>query len=452
MLLFLVQNRPALELAISKTTSVHKFIFNIIAASGSPNPDILKIQHPSIILNIGNMFNTLAVVLTDSLDPDVSVQLESQVTLSLKILAKKWVAASCHQINPLSQALNTVLNIAKSFSAGGARFLILELPIGNTIPTRALESIFEKEGLLFELLRISLNRNDKSNVGLTRADILKEKLNEFKLDKNTVIIYIDEWVTGSNFNTITKILEKFATEKSVFLIPVALQVKDAEREVRYNSYQKFHNSLTKKIGHSGDQLRIIFPALGPEEENDQRFFWTENDRLAGYRKMQHFGSVLSSIVEVVDELLVNDDSLKTAHSEIMRLLANEENINDKDWLTLTPKSFRDAIQENYSAFVDWKKEVITYKFQSNMGECSDTSDSMNEINTALSEKAENTKAKLPVLAALALIKVKEVNPRDQYYFKDHVPVVSELNNGLELLSEIFISELTLDIIHRIFPE
>ena len=75
---------------------------------------------------------------------------------------------------------------------------------------------------------------------------------------------------------------------------------------RFKSFESDHDALAHKVGVRGSEFRIDVPEmkslLGLKGEP---FFWSESDRINGYRKMQFLGSILSSLKQMIDHLASN---------------------------------------------------------------------------------------------------------------------------------------------------
>ena len=207
------------------------------------------------------------------------------------------------QVDGLCRLVLDVQSFLGGLAMGEGRIVLIEMPSGNSVPVKMLASLFGKESRV-QIVRAALSRKHPTAAGITRRQLLEEQLQQARLRPSDVLVYFDEWETGSNFNTICEFLRKIVP-KGTFVFPAAFQTDAAARHERYNSFCVGHDKLMKAWGVPGDRFRRFIPPL-PSTLAGGYFFWSEHDRTAGYRKMQIHGSVFSSIDETV-ELLHRDE-------------------------------------------------------------------------------------------------------------------------------------------------
>ncbi|MGK5083508.1 hypothetical protein WDW37_09400 [Bdellovibrionota bacterium FG-1] len=428
-----------------------KMIASFYAALGQvvAFPEIRN--EPSMIMNAGSALNLLAVR-----PPFQSADLSKQCLIlaggALNVLAERWVRSIQHQVEPLVTLLQNISNCLKANYTDKTRVIIVEFPLGNSIPTKLLEEVMKQDGLAYHHIRVSLNRNNSKSVGITREQLMSEKLDALNLQKDDIIMHLDEWISGSNFKTVTSKLAKFAKKKGgARLLPVAMLAGGAISNAEFQNYCNKHDALLREFGWNDFGCRQLFPTLSrPGLYTEQHFFWSEHDRLAGYRKMQHLGSLLGSIVGVVEEMRADPTQFVAMHRCFMEEMAKTEAIDEKTWQKMmeNPRDQRVLVELNYPDFLRWKDYAATLDFESNHGNVDDALSSLNDVSKRLLESAKGRPALGIVNFAMLWIRTAEVDPRNPYFIEGHVPVISELPEHLNALAQTFYAELRRDVLRR----
>jgi hypothetical protein len=246
-------------------------------------------EEPSCILQIIALVNSLHFYIKNDNNNTRIEFFEYPLRDSLESLVLKLVFAAKNQINVLGNAINQIVEATQKFDSKGKYFVILEAPLGNSIPCMVLLHQLQEKGIHAKIVSVSLNRNDSKSHGVTRKEILK-KITENNRDN--IVIYFDEWVKGDNFNRLLTYLSK---EKGLQLIPCAALTEESHNYNNYGKYVKFHDEICKNNNLIGQKLRFVFPKLNKIVESIQKFVWAEHDRLAGYRKLELAGSIYSTI-------------------------------------------------------------------------------------------------------------------------------------------------------------
>ncbi len=431
-------HQEATASSLERHLSARKLILSLAAHTPRFPPNVVAPDIPSLLLNVAVCFTLLEYTLDDT-QPD---RAKCRVLLgeAIDTLAARWAKAISHQVDRLAILLRVVIDFIERLALGESRIVLLEFPIGNSIPTRLLAELLQERGQAPHILRVALSRNDSRKAGVTRAELMDERLSTWGLTSNDLVVYVDEWLSGSNFNNLALRLDRIVKQKGAFLLPIAAVAPGAEAKDHYRSYCAEHDAIARKIGMSGSDLRIPFPPLQEGGiDTEQRFFWSESDRLAGYRKMQHLGSLLGSIFEVVEEIRTNSELLLAVHGRFMQAVAEEGNPNDEEFNAMfeRPDSFRSALEAAYPDFCLWKEDVQKMDFESNKGVAEDPSGALQDLTVVLVGTAEGRKAKLLVDVAAMWIRSTEIDPRNQYYFRGHVPVIAELPEELQGLARTF---------------
>ena len=110
----------------------------------------------------------------------------------------------------------------------------MECPVGNTLASKLLLALLTDYGYSVQLVRVTPSRNDRRTLGLTRAELLSRRLDQFGLRSHDLVVYVDEWNTGTNFNRIAGYISQYVGRMpGVFLLPVALLSPNAdERKIQ----------------------------------------------------------------------------------------------------------------------------------------------------------------------------------------------------------------------------
>ena len=123
-----------------------------------------------------------------------------------------------NQAERLGNATSDMVDLISRIRPRGSRVILLEFPIGNSIPVRMLERKLAHAGHKPHTLRVSLSRNDSAGQGPTRFSLLSQAFTECCFRDGDVVLYCDEWCSGSNFKNLCKLAAKFARQ-SPFRVP-----------------------------------------------------------------------------------------------------------------------------------------------------------------------------------------------------------------------------------------
>lgn len=446
---FLNNNSLQVVSALESDLSLRKLIFSFVK-------HVPRFPHdmdaaPTILLNIAAFLCLVATRLPAALG-NLGPTAYALLVKAVDLLAGRWVVACEHQIHPLVTLLQSILYVIDPLELGPARLLILELPLGNSIPCRLLLELLQARHRKVEMIRVALSRNDSRKVGVTRETLLAQQLQGAALGANDLVVYLDEWNTGVNFSNLASRLARITERSGAFLLPAAALAPGASERERYASFCQQHDQMACRIGASGEKLRVHFPSLNANTIScEQPFFWSEHDRLAGYRKMQHLGSVLGSIFAIVDDLKNDLDAFEQVRLLLLRDVARTQNPDDDTFAACIGEQrlFREFFEKALPDFENWKREAETIDLTSNAGAVDDVESALMDVSDAIFASTTGRKARVCVTLALLWIRAAESDPRNQYYFRGHVPVISELPQELSLLSRTFYVHLRLAVTKRI---
>ena len=431
--------------ALTDLLPLRKFIIHFSSKTKVAEFGQLGSDDPSVLLNVACLLNIVQIDLPERMS-DVR-DIRPLTLVAMTRLAEKWVVSSEHQIAALRQLFSEILGFIDSLSPNLVRVVLLEFPIGNVIPVLLLERLLRGRDLRVERLTVSLSRNDSHRHGVTRAELLQERFETFGVTQNDLVVYLDEWLTGSNFYNLVVKLYKLTKDRGAYLLPAAAVAESAPVEGRYQTFCDAHDSACDRLGVEGKRFRVAFPVLNFECRSDQEFFWSENDRLAGYRKMQFFGAIFSSIVGIVEDIH-RDERLRSAVRLRFLEVGAMGRVVDETAIAQAVQDnrvFTEFFEEGYQDFVSWSQEAATLAFASNLGVISDSDAAFEEITTRLTEMLRGRPAERCVKLALVWAQVGEVDPRNQHHFRGHVPVVSRLDDELLPLHHAFLEALAMSL-------
>jgi hypothetical protein len=289
-----------------------------------------------------------------------------------------------------------------------------------------------------EVARVSPSRNDRRSLGLTRAELLNEALDKSGIRGNDLVVYMDEWNTGANFNRIMEcISQRVARVNNAFFLPVGLLSAAAPAAQRFGSFAKAHDRAVERVGSCGEKFRINVPqlqsALGLKGDP---FFWSESDRLNGYRKMQFMGSLLGSVKAMVENLSENGDALRAAHQLMLQAAAAEGNTPNLEWLANSYRAFAECFRGGYADFQELWPTLVQLEHPSNSESPDPPQAALDEVMQLISDRIEGRKAKDCVLPAVLCIREWHlISPADRYFFPTHAPVVAELTDRTRALHD-----------------
>jgi hypothetical protein len=93
-----------------------------------------------------------------------------------------------------------------------SRILLIELPIGKSFPTKLLEQTLVQNGYWSTVLRIALARANDTGRDRKRVELLADIVNGSGISANDLVVYLDERWNGTNFATISGLLERAPLE------------------------------------------------------------------------------------------------------------------------------------------------------------------------------------------------------------------------------------------------
>jgi hypothetical protein len=398
------------------------------------NMDIKSlIQEPSGLLQIALFTNALYIRLceNDSMEERVNI-LKNAFRDSISNQIATIITKSRHQFIALFELLDVICKICVDIKNND--IYILELPVGNSIPSFLLQNLLKIKGVNSILITISLNRNDSAKAGYTRKELIKDRLKELDL-KSIYIVYIDEWISGSNFYNITKILSKI---KDLKFIPGAFLLQESLQKGNYSKYKLNHDEICGRMGFNADSLRIQLSDLNHKITSEQKFVWTESDRLAGYRKLEFLGSITSTFFAMGEFLSENQQILhetqKQAISEFTSL----------DPETEIPDEIKQQITDSFNYFnsdfyLNLQEEIKN--IQVDIDSIFDLEEETNKAILLLKSIKGYNNARIAINVISYYIRKKIISPSSRYFYKGFAPLCLPLEMEEKYLNAVFLEKI-----------
>jgi len=157
----------------------------------------------------------------------------------------RFLTLSESQVNGLCRFLCEIETFLGTLTLGTARLFLIDLPVGNSLPMELLRTALAQTRPV-TVLRSALSRNDSKRAGITRRELLTELISAENLRPNDVVVFLDEWNTGSNFHNLSSLLQRTIPAGSFFLPAAMLSGKactKAPLEPRYATFCKSHDSM-----------------------------------------------------------------------------------------------------------------------------------------------------------------------------------------------------------------
>lgn len=329
--------------------------------------------------------------------------------------------------NQIFQLCKFVINITEFLKrlASPNRIVLIEMPSGNSIVTKLLEA---ELGKLFDVhtLPVVLSRKNPDRLNLTRKDLLRERLQTFAFQNNDIVVLADEWITGSNFKTVTEYINKLLP-KEVYFLPAAFMTMKSQDHERFESFCGKHDSIVRQNwGEDGSKFRAAFPKLNTKN-TQLAFFWSENDRMAGYRKMQMHGSFFSSLDQTLKDLSEDNKKLEIA-AGIFVATMSECNKQEE----VPQECYHQAVM---NGFPKWYADYLEVRNQlkycaeedARGGLVEDFEKAFSFTGSQCRVFMKGRDAELACELALRFAnRLGSPDPADRYYFDNHAPFVIPL--------------------------
>lgn len=428
-----LKSTPATHVSLLRQ---HPFMCNIImqlseigraVAAGYATPDDITVSRDvaTLILFLADSYESHGA------DPKMVEVLDT----AYQPLFEKFLKSVSSQVDTLCHFLLKIREFLSRMALTQSRIVLVEFPIGNSLPVAALKSLLEPLAQIMHL-RVSLSRNDKASLGITREDLLRARLDSVNLIPSDIVLYLDEWSSGVNFRILSKLQSKIIDRRAFFL-PCAMLGHQAHLKPRYEKLCRYHDGYCEAWGISGVELRQRFSALVSSLQPSHDFFWSENDRIGGWRKLQLHGSMFSSIDGAISFLKTNDDALNEAISLTLAEIAQSEKLpsSPQEAFRVVREMFFEACQAYESRRAEFQSSAdslaaggIVYDFEKAMGQLQ---------NVYQEAGLMGGREKMAVVVALSYLRrCGPIDPVDRYYFTNHAPIVVTLEGRMRLPHEL----------------
>ena len=111
----------------------------------------------------------------------------------------------------------------------------------------------------------------------------------------------------------------------------------------------------RALGLNGADYRTILPRIETLADEAPYFFWAENDRMAGLRKMQTFGLVFSTVDEAMERLHADDQALTRTFGILLAAMAPDKPLELSEQELAA--DLRRAFAEGYVDYLECRDEL-----------------------------------------------------------------------------------------------
>jgi hypothetical protein len=413
-------------------------------------PDLIRddlLNDPTALLDFSTLINFLSDEISGVLPAPANQEAKQALDELQPRLATELINATLAQVLKLKEAILGVVGAIESCRQEGGRVVLLEFPIGNSLPTKLLDRVLRRRGITPNLVRVALSRNDSKPNGITRKELLESKLEELNLGGGDLVVLIDEWLSGSNFRALNDILKKLPSVRAAAFLPVALLTKESSDKSRFASHTEEHDKILSKLGQTGSSLRFVFPPLISQYAREGYFFWSEHDRLSGYRKFQTLGAYLSSIDEMIEGLKSNQELRRQAKARVIAEMMATIDVEDQASFDVrsgvADGGYLDQLfDEGYEDYQLCKPILQSIKLASAQGENFEITAEIKEMTEKIHDIVDPRPAKVCVMTALFLMESEHLfDSPNPYYLDGHAPAVVELGGSFARLNKCLLQQL-----------
>lgn len=351
-------------------------------------------------------------------------------------------------VKPQVEALARLLVAAEDACAtlGASRIALLEFPVGNSIPTRLLRGALEARGVVATIHTACLSRNDRAWRGPKREDLLNRQLHELGPSQHDLYVYCDEWMTGTNFDRLSGFLQRIAERNGARLLPIGLLAVEAATHVRYPTFIKRHAKHIERLNvrshHPLESSAFRIPV--PEVRTlSKPFFWSEDDRLSGYRKYQLLGSLVSGIDAATKLLFDDPEELdKALFLSLTQLASIGMHVRPHELGDLF--AHREAYRSSYQSYVsDVRDRLLAAEHPTNTDPFADYLTAEPAIGELIDRVAKGTSAYHALFIACAYIaQTHAYDLSERYLIDTHTPMCRLLSGPAAELHMMLMERLS----------
>lgn len=424
------------------------FVFMYLNVVNDEN-DILE---PSFLQGIGSVFGTVA---REYVGGYVASKRDSVRKLMLDLIASIAKDYS-ERVESQTRAIWTL--IERVICENGVvhhkgRILLIEMPLGNSVPTKLLQYFMHKLGFRVETIRIALARNERASQGTTRKEILAKQLTD--ISKEDLLVYCDEWFSGANFKSLAEHINGITKRAGATLLPIGILASGSDRYIADASAIRMHDKIVQQNGFGSERsprFRIEFPSVRSKFEFPGYFFWGEHDRTSGYRKMQVLGSYLSSVKATL-EMLASDQQLLKEASAFVLMDAAEHHVEIPGDILDHFDSFYMKFHAGLREFRQQEPELRAIEDTTNEGICDEDFGVANTRVMGKFREVLGEEARFSVeIAILFNIRRGVTEPADRYYLQTHAPIIRDLEDDRRQFHDALMMQLVAKIENNSFSD
>ena len=244
----LERNADVVQAHLHATPALTFVVRQIYEAYGDALLDDDVLEDPTALVDFNNLIAFLAEDYPGALPEPARTQLQKALEELQRLAAASLVSAVLPQAQVLANAVRTIAEYVSPRTASGERVILLDFPVGNTIPTRVVEKILIREGIRVEVVRVALTRNDSRSRGVTRKEILEARLAERGVQAADTVVLLDEWLSGANFRNVVELLGRISAIGDATFLPVGLLTETSSADERFASHVAEHDRVVGRLG------------------------------------------------------------------------------------------------------------------------------------------------------------------------------------------------------------
>lgn len=351
---------------------------------------------PLVSANAESLFSTISGTYQElGLPASLAGSVEAVVDGAIAALVRE----AAGQVSTLVALSRDLIRELHRIGMAQRRVVLVELPVGNSLVTKLFEHALLDSGFDVLRLTISVSRSDADSARVRFRDTLRTQVESVSPMNDDLFVYLDEWQSGANFAKVSQLLSKIvgARKPRAHVLAVGLLAAGARDHPRFGSFAKKHDKLLESIGLVGSRFRITMPSLSSRFKLPSPFFGGERDRLAGYRKMQLWGAIFSTMDQTVERLHSDGEALEEAR--LMSLAAGAENGGAVSAeLVVNRKAFQESFEESYQAYRTLRTELKDDD-DSHWGVSGDVERPIRSLIAKLVERVTGTRARMVVVIA-----------------------------------------------------
>ena len=425
--------KQILKQEISSSKAVESFAEMLLEAKRKGHP----IDDPGLIYNESALLAVLLQAAEECHSPEGTL---SAIETTHELLLRQYLNLVSEQADALCKYLLQINRVFNRMSLGHSRVILTDLPVGNSLPVLLLDyvlSAFAKT----EIIRVALTRNDSRSLGITREQLLANEMNRLGLGKNDMVVHFDEWDSGANFNRICKIQKRILKRTGTFFFAAAVLTAHSQREERFRSFCDSHDETLAILGLNGADYRRVLPPLRTLLKADGYFFWSENDRMAGYRKMQVHGSMFSTIDETIKLLHNNGDELHKALCIALAVAAGLKDLPESILKGLA--ALKALFEEGYQDYINCRGDLERCADEYSIYDGPlDLDGEFIKLSPNYKKILDNRKAGIAVNISITYARrLGSIDPANRYYFKSHAPMISKLEGRMAVVHRVTVDFL-----------